>query len=429
VTGRFLIALTAVLLAVHPQPTARGDEEQANGAAGPIEFAASDWPWWRGPARNGIAAADQEPPLEWSDEKNVLWKTPVPGRGHGSPTIVGDQIFLATADQDSQSVLCYDRRTGKELWKTVVHKGGIAKKSNHKASQASSTVACDGKRLFITFLNAKAIYATALTRDGKKLWQTKISDYILHQGYASSPAVYESLVIVSADNKGGGAIAGLDRASGKIVWKQSRPKLPNYASPSIQQVAGRTQLVFIGCKLVSSFDPLTGKKLWEIKGATEECVTTTVTDGRHVYSSGGWPKNHIAAILADGSGKIVWENNIRVYVPSMLIQNGYLYAVADAGVALCFESATGKTVWKRRLGGTFSSSPVLVGKNIFATNESGKTFIFEASPKAFKLVGQNDLKAQAFATPTFCGGRIYFRIAKQTATGRQEFLYCLAAEK
>ena len=380
----------------------------------------------RQPRRNGIAGDNQKPPLEWSDEKNVLWKTPVAGRGHGSPTLVGNQILLATADQDNQWVLCFDRKTGKELWKTMVHSGGVwKKKSNKKASQASATIAGDGNRLFVSFLNSEAIYATALARDGKKLWQTKICDYKLHQGYGSSPTVYKSLVIVAADNKLGGAVAALDRASGKIVWKQSRPKLPNYASPSVLEVAGRTQLLFNGCKLVSSFNPLTGKKLWEINGATEECVATAVTDGKHVYSSGGWPRNHIAAIRADGSGKVVWENTTRVYVPSMLVQNGYLYAVADAGVAMCFDSATGKQMWKSRLGGTFSASPVLVGQNIFATNETGQTFIYKASPKAFELVGKNQLSAEVFATPTFCDNRIYVRLAKRTAAGRQEMLYCL----
>src|SRR5205085_7408130 len=140
------------------------------------------------------------------------------------------------------------------------------------SSLASSTVACDGRRLFINFLNKGAIWTTALNRDGKQLWQTKVADYVLHQGFGSSPAVYESLVLVSADNKGGGLIAGLDRATGKVVWKQERPKLPNYASPIILRADGRDQLVMTGCDLVAGFAPLTGKKLWEVKGSTTECV-------------------------------------------------------------------------------------------------------------------------------------------------------------
>src|SRR5205814_107416 len=151
-------------------------------------------------------------------------------------------------------------------------------------------------------------------------WQTKITDYVLHQGFGSSPAVYQSLVIVSADNKGTGVIAGLNRVTGKIVWKQERPKTPNYTSPIILRVDDREQLLFTGCDLVTSFDPLTGKKLWEIGGSTTECVTSTVTDGQLIFTSGGYPKNHLSAVRADGSGKIVWENKTRVYVPSLLVR-------------------------------------------------------------------------------------------------------------
>ncbi|HEY2909186.1 MAG TPA: PQQ-binding-like beta-propeller repeat protein, partial [Gemmataceae bacterium] len=175
-------------------------------------FPATDWPWWRGPQRDGIASADQQPPLRWSETENVLWKAAVPGRGHGAPTVVGDRVYLCGAD-DSQWLLCFDRKTGKELWRHEAHRGGVvpAGRPNAKASYASCTPACDGQRIFANFLNAGAVYATALDLDGKRLWQTKVADYSLHQGFGASPAIYRSLVIVSSDNKGGGVVAGLDR--------------------------------------------------------------------------------------------------------------------------------------------------------------------------------------------------------------------------
>jgi hypothetical protein len=180
-----------------------------------------------------------------------------------------------------------------------------------------------------------------------------------------------------------------------------------------------------GCDLVSSFDPLTGKVLWETPGATTECVTSTVTDGRHIYTSGGYPKNHISAVVADGSGKIAWENKDRVYVPSLVFRDGYLYGTLDAGVAACWKSDTGESPWKQRLGGTFSASPVLVGDKIYATNEAGETFIYLAQPDKYTAVGQNKLGDEVFATPTFCGGRIYMRVAEQVDGKRREVLYCL----
>lgn len=397
-------------------------------SAEPLQFGAEDWPWWRGPQRNGIASPNQNPPLSWNESENVLWRRPVPGRGHGSATVVGDQVFLAAADEETeqQMLLCIDRETGEELWKTIVHEGGFPKKSNQKASQASSTPACDGSRVFINFLNDGAVYTTALDREGQQLWQTKISDYVLHQGYGSSPAVYEDLVIVSADNKSGGAVVGLERANGKVAWKRDRPEKPNYASPIILEIDGRNQLFLTGCDLVTSLDPKTGEELWEIEGATTECVTSTVTDGKHIFTSGGYPKNHIAAVVADGSGKVAWENTLRAYVPSLLEKDGYLYVVLDAGVATCLKSDNGETVWKSRLGGTFSSSPVMVGDRIYATNENGTTFVFKATPEGYEQLAKNELGENVFATPTICGGRIYQRVAHQVDGKRQEFLYCLS---
>ena len=421
---RFLLVFAAVCVLSAFAEDPRKDTDK-------ITIAPTDWPWWRGPNRNGVADAKQKPPLKWSESENVLWKASVPGRGHGSPTIVGDQVFLAAADHDdeTQSVFCYHRATGKLLWSTVVHRGGFETKGNSKSSLASSTPACDGQRVFINFLHKGAIWTTALSREGKQLWQTKITDYVLHQGFGSSPAVYRSLVVVSADNKGTGVIAGLDRSTGNVVWTQPRPKAPNYASPIILEVAGREQLVLIGCDLVTGFDPMTGKKFWEIKGATTECVTSTVTDGQLVFTSGGYPKNHVSAVRADGSGKVVWENSARVYVPSMLLRDGHLYAVLDAGTAVCWKCDTGKEVWRGRLGGTFPASPVLVGENIFAANEGGQTFIFEATPDGFRLIGKNQLGQEVLASPAICGGRIFQRVAFRDKGRRQEMLYCLGKKE
>ncbi len=392
----------------------------------PLVVHRNDWPWWRGPRHNGEADPDQKPPTTWSETENIVWQSPIPGRGHGSPIVVGDAVFLPTSDESSgsQSVLCFDRATGKERWRREVHPDGGMRK-NAKSTAASSTIACDGERLYINFPNRDAVYTTALSLDGHPVWQTKISDYVIHQGYGSSPFLYRHLVLVSADNKGGGAIAGLDRKTGEIVWRKERPATPNYPSPIVLHVAGRDQLLMTGCDLVSSFDPLTGDKLWEIPGATTECVTSTVTDGTHIFTSGGYPKNHMSGVVADGSGKIAWENGDRVYVPSFVIRDGYLYGVMDAGVAACWKSDTGKEVWKARLKGNFTSSPVLVGDVIYASNESGETFLFAATPEEYRPLGANRLGDAMFATPTICGGRIYLRVVKHEGDQPREYLYCV----
>jgi len=398
-------------------------------SAAAIRFADSDWPCWRGPQGNGVASPDQSPPLRWSKSENVVWKAAVPGRGHSSPIVVGDRVVVATADEDreSQSVLCFDRTSGAVRWQTIVHQGGLVHKGNKKTTQASPTAACDGQRLFINFLNADAIYTTALDLDGKQLWQTKVSEFATHQGFGSSPMLFGAYVFVSTDSRSGGVIAALDRASGKIAWQALRPEKANYTSATVLHAAGRDQLVVHGCDLVSSFEPLTGQKLWEIEGATTECVTTLVTDGQRIFVSGGWPRKHVQAVLADGTGKTAWENTAQVYVPSMIVKDGYLFAVQDAGVATCWKADTGEEVWKQRLGGTFTASLVLVGNNLFATNEAGQTFIFKANAAQYELVAENKLGDEVYATPAICGSRIYMRVVEQTGQQRQEMLYCLGS--
>lgn len=391
---------------------------------------ASDWPWWRGPSRNGVAAPGQKPPLTWGEKENVIWKTPVPGRGHGSPIVVGDQVILATADaaDETQSLISFDRKTGQKKWRTVLHQGGFINGANAKASNASSTPASDGERIFINFPTHGAIFASAVDLDGKKLWQTKVTGYTLHQGYGASPAVYQSLVLIGADNKGAGAIAGLDRKTGEIVWKVDRPKTPNYASPIILNIAGRDQAIFTGCNHVTSLDPLTGKTIWEVAGSTTECVTSPVTDGKHVFTSGGYPKNHVSAVTADGSAKVVWEVKNRIYVPSMIVTKGHLFGVMDAGMAVCWKPDTGEEVWKERIEGTFSSSPVLVNDLMLATNEAGRTYVFKADPTKFELIGENELGNNVFATPVVCGNQIFHRVGHQTKGQRDEYLYCLGTK-
>ncbi|MFM8890448.1 MAG: PQQ-binding-like beta-propeller repeat protein [Planctomycetia bacterium] len=389
---------------------------------------ARDWPWWRGPTHDGHAAAGESPPLEWSDTRNVRWSVPVPGRGSSSPTVVGDRVYLTTCDEavGSQSVLAFDRGSGAPVWTTMVHEQGAMRK-NERSTGASGSVTCDGERLFVAFPTSGAVFVTALSLAGEEIWRRRLCDYQIHQGYGASPLLHGDTVIVVADHKGGGTVAALDRRTGALVWKQPRPPVPNYSSPVVYRLFGREQLILIGCDKVASHDPATGAVLWEREGATTECVTTPVTDGERIFTSGGYPRNHVSAVRADGSARIEWENDQRDYVPSMLVREGHLYAVLDAGVAVCWESATGVQKWKQRLGGNFSGSPVLVGDRILATSESGETHVFLARPDRFESLAVNKLGDEAFASPAVCGDRIYLRVASGTGAERRERLVCVAA--
>lgn len=387
---------------------------------------APDWPAWRGPTNDGHAAAGQTVPVKWSESEKVIWRAPIRGRGHSSPSIAGPRIYLTTADPATQEqlVICLERATGRPVWETVVHRGEIDAGNHRNSSPAAASVAWDGDRLYVNFPNRKGIYTSALDPDGRLLWQTRVADFVMHQGFGSSPVVHESLVIVSADSRGGGKIAGLDRRTGKIIWEHLRPKIANYTTPAVVRAAGRLQVVLGGCNLVTSLDPLTGRKLWEIEGSTEECVTTAVTDGHRVFVSGGYPRNNLTAVEADGSGRIAWQNNTRAYVPSALVKAGHLFTVLDAGHVVCWKADTGAEVWREKVDRDFYASPVMLGDLVFVTSLKAVTSVFEATPQKFRLVAQNKLGDEAIASPVICGNRLYLRSAVGVDP-RQDTLWCI----
>lgn len=386
----------------------------------------SDWPWWRGPDRNGHGK-QQEVPLEWDETKNIVWKTPIPGRGHGSPSIVSDSIFIATADEQTQtqSVISFDRSTGNQEWITQVHANGWEGRIHKRNTQASTTVACDGEHVFAVFMYDEAIWLTALSLEGSILWQVQASDFVSHWGYSTSPVLYKDLIIVASDHKGGGNLSGFDRKTGVQVWNAERPAIPNYASPVIYNINGKDQLILPGCELMASYDPNTGREFWSMPATTREIVGSAVTDGKHVYASGGYPKNETVCIKADSSNEIVWSNPIRTYAPSMLIADGYLYSMTDTGLAHCWNATNGDLMWREKINGDFSASPTLIGDTIFVSSEQGKTIVFKANPERFELLAQNQLGNETWSSPVISDNCIYLRVAHTDDEQRNEFLYAI----
>ncbi|MGQ0634949.1 MAG: outer membrane protein assembly factor BamB family protein [Planctomycetaceae bacterium] len=383
----------------------------------------ADWPCWRGPAVNG-RSADTNAPTRWSAAENIIWQTDVPGRGHSSPTLCGRHILLATADDETevQSLLAFDRETGQPLWTTVIHTNGFVHK-HEKNSHASATPACDGRRAYITFLNRDAIWVTAVDLDGSIVWQKEAGGFKTMHGYAASPALYGSLVIVASDSDGKSFLAALRSDTGEIAWKVDRPGQTSFASPIVAPVAGRDQVLLSGCEITAGYDPATGDELWRCQGPTMVIASTMTYAGDHVFTSGGFPGVGTMCIRADGTGDVtethlVWRKARRFYVPSLLVCDDLLYGVTDDGVAHCFDATTGEQLWQQRMGPgvAFTSSPILAGDCIYACDEAGKTHVIKAGPK-LERVAENDLGEGIFASPTICGGRIYLRTNKR--------LYCI----
>tara|TARA_R110002096_G_scaffold273422_11_gene467312 strand:- start:1530 stop:2771 length:1242 start_codon:yes stop_codon:yes gene_type:complete len=390
---------------------------------------AENWPAWRGPYGNGIAASGQNPPTSWSDDKNVIWKAKVPGRGHSSPTIIGDSVILTTADEENQtqSVVCFDRNTGEEKWNTVVHRVLELPKIHKKNTHASPTAATDGSSIFVVFYNDGMIYLTSLGMDGKKRWQKQAGSFRPRYqfGYAASPLVHGDKVIVASEFAEGGFLAAFSVENGLGVWRSPRDQATSYSSPVVATVADQEQLLMSGAEKITSYDPITGQVVWQVDGGTSATAGTMVWTATQVYASGGFPTKETIAVLADGSRRVAWKNKEKCYEQSLLAHDGHVYGLNDGGIAMCWRATDGREMWKERVGGPVSASPVLANDLIFATNERGQTFVIRASPAKFELVATNQLGDEAFATPSICDSRIYHRVAKYEGETRQEWLYCL----
>ena len=403
---------------------ATATQASPNGAVAEIKTTEGDWPSWRGPLTDGIAAGPAVP-THWTETDNVIWKTEIPGRGHSSPIIVGDRICFETADEkdETQSVVCLNRIDGNLLWQSTLHKGRLERFIHKENTQASSTLACDGERLYALFLNDGHIWATALDLNGKEVWKQNVGGFHSRFGYSASPALYHSLVLLAADHEQGGFVAALNRLTGDVVWRKKRPAKSSYASPRVISVGGRDQMILGGCKLVCSYNPFTGDELWQTEGTAEAGVGTAVVDGELIFASGGYPDQNTVAV--DSSGKSVWQNNIKSYVPSMLAHAGHLYVTPDDGVFRCFEAKSGKELWKKRIGGNFRASPLLSGGHIYTTDMLGKTIVFKASPDACDIVAENQLGNEAFSSPAVSRGQLFLRVADSSKSPRQEWIYCI----
>lgn len=424
----FASLLVAVLLL---PPLNRAKAEDHTGLADfPKLSADRDWPWWRGPSRNGIAAQQGAVPTKWSKTDNVVWKIPIAGRGHGSPIVVGKLVVLATADEPAQiqSVLAFDRTSGEQKWKVDLSQGGFPAHNHAKNTAATTTLASDGERLFVTFFHDKKIEAIALDFAGKPLWRVDVADFNPQRyeyGYAPSPLVYRDTVIVSAEYDGESYLTALNRQTGERAWRKLRPLTISFSSPVVGHVAGRDQLLLSGANYVTSYNPNDGERLWSVFGTTLATCGTMVWEGDTVFASGGFPKAETLGIKADGSDKVLWRTNQKCYEQSLLVHAGYVYGFTDAGVMFCWRAGDGQKMWTQRLKGPVSVSPVLANGNIYWGNEFGTIYVFKPNSERFELVAENQTENESFASPAICGGQIFLRVADKGESKRQEYLYCI----
>jgi outer membrane protein assembly factor BamB len=401
----------------------------------------NDWLYWRGPNRNGIVD-DQTPVTEFGLDSNVLWKTKVPGRGHSSPTIIGDKVFLTTSVATgvaervrrgqkakpitgTQHVICYDRSSGEEVWNTVVHTDGLTGQVHRNNSRASHTIATDGRFLFCVFVNNAKVMLTKLGLDGEQVWQKEIGEFASDFGFGAgaSPILWNEKLYVTSECSADPFIVALD-LDGEQIWRADRPSKTSYSTPVIANVAGKDQLLQPGGNLVTSYNPETGEELWSVPTNWAVSCATMVWDDNMVFASGGFPNPQTLGINAE-TGDIVWENQVKCYEQSMLLHDGHVYGLVDNGVCYCWEAATGKEKWKQRMQGKVSASPVMVGGHIYFTSENGSCFVIKPNTSECEIVAENDLGDSAFATPSFVDNKIYSRVGVREDGNLQEYLFCL----
>jgi outer membrane protein assembly factor BamB len=418
-----LLLLLAALVVLLSQPLTLAQNDRAGVALIPSDGEGLKyWPRWRGPSGQGLAVGSGFPD-RWSSTQNIVWRAPVPGRGHSSPIIWGDRIYLTTAYNDGRaSVLAFDRASGKRAWEAFVP-DTTAEYLHQKNSHASATPVTDGTRVYASF-GSKGLLAVDLA--GKVLWHRSLGTLDNYHGTAGSPLLYKDRIILYQDHEGGsqgGAfVAAFDVATGKPIWRTARSATVGWGTPVAVRAGDRDEIVVSGQQQVVSYDPASGAELWRCRGNTYEVIPTPVVGQGLIFCSSGRAGPTIA-IRPGGSGDITgshvaWTSpRGSPFVPSPLLVGNYLYIVNDmAAIATCFEATTGKVMWQGRLGVArpegFSASPVAADGKIFFTNDDGETFVLKEGP-AFELLHVNSLGARVLASPALVDGRWYFRTDRE----------------
>jgi outer membrane protein assembly factor BamB len=388
--------------------------------AGVLEAQEEEWPGWRGPRRDGTSM-ESDFPVRWSSTENVLWKVPVPGKGHSSPVVWGDRVFLSTCLEESgdRKLICLDRKDGHTLWDRVVFQAKKERKHNLN-SYASATPVTDGKHVWAAFQEDTTFLAYCYDLEGNLVWSKSPGAFKSVHGFCSSPLLYKDTVIFNGDQDATAWIVALESATGVERWRTDRPnKTRSYVPPVVFEAAGRPQLVLSGSKCVASYDPDTGKQIWIIDGPTEQFVASMVYTEDVFFITGGFPQWHVLGIRPDGEGNvtgthILWRDqgeNICSYVPSPVAWGHYFFIASDAGTASCFEAKTGKRLWSQKLSRHVSSSPVAAGGYLYFPDDAGTTHVLKAGP-TFEAVAKNELGEECYASPAFSRGRIYLRTLK-----------------
>jgi outer membrane protein assembly factor BamB len=410
---------------------------------------AGDWLQWRGPHFNGVAEGDA--PVEWSDTKNVAWKTPLPGRAFSTPVVAGDRVFITNAIPAAEPpkeagtpqrgpgggsgagiehklvVMALDRRTGKSLWQqtaaTVMPHEGYHQRYGSFASYAPVT---DGRHVWALF-GSYGLYCYDV--DGALKWKKELPKMKMKMSFGEGGAavLHGSRLILNLDQESGSFIAVLDKTTGKELWRKDRDELSSWSTPLVVNDGGRQHIVVSATGKVRAYDLETGDVVWECGGLGANVIPApVVSDGIVIVMSGFRNPNLLAIRLGrkgdlTGTDAIVWTNQRgNSYTPSPVLYEGKLYFVTDNGMLSCFDAATGKAYYQQQRlpkAYNFKASPVAAGGKLYLATEEGDVVVVKLGEK-FEVAATNAFADQSFiASPVIVDGSVLLR--------SREALYCV----
>lgn len=397
---------------------------------------ADNWPQWRGPLATG-AAIKGNPPIEFSETKNLKWKTPIPGKGHATPIVWGDKIIIETAVPKDKTldmedwinststdlildfkVILVNLNDGKVIWEKTVTSEKPEENTHKLGSWASNSPCTDGERIYAYF-GSRGIFC--LDFDGNILWQKDFGQMkkVMSFGEGSSPFLYKDKLFIQWDHEGDSYFYALDTKTGNEVWSDKRDEGSSWATPLVLEVNGKLQVISASTNLVRSYDFNTGDLIWTCTGLTRNVIPNPKYADGILYVTSGFRGNALMAIdLAkakgdiSGSDVILWTyNQDTPYTPDALLMDGRFYFLrANNGELSCLNAKTGEVYYsKERLEGisTIFSSPTGVPGHIYIAAEK-ICLVLKAGDK-FEIIASNELDDNFHASPVIVGNKLILR--------------------
>lgn len=395
------------------------------------QAAEGNWPQFRGPTANGHAEGKSYP-TKWSETENIEWKTAIHGRAWSSPVVWEKQVWMTSATEDGQELfaICVDLESGKILRDQKLFQVDAPQFAHKFNTYGSPTPAIEEGRVYITFGSPGT--ACLDTKTGKVIWERR--DFVCNhfRGAGSSPIIYGDKLLMHFDGSDHQFVVALDKMTGKTIWKTDRsidhkdldangkPEADGdyrkaFSTPVIANFGQGDLLVSLGSKALYGYEPNTGKELW--RAEERKCHSgsaTPVFSNNLIFVPMGFSKSELLAVKPGGHGDvtathIAWKSSRNVpNKPSPLLVNGLLYLVDEAGVASCLEPATGVEIWRERIGGNYSASPLFAGSKIYFFSEEGKTTVIEPG-REFKVLSTSELGDGFMASAAAVGGRLLLR--------------------